>query len=66
MYNPKCIYLNRGNHESINLTKLYGFEGEVLSKYCYKTFSLFINTFKYLSLGHIISKKILVLHGGLF
>lgn len=34
IYDPKCIYLNWGNHESLGLTKMYGFEGEVLHKYC--------------------------------
>lgn len=33
MLNPKCIFLNRGNHESRELNKTYGFEGEVLKKY---------------------------------
>lgn len=35
--NPKCMYLNRGNHEGKNMNKLYGFEGEVKHKYCEKT-----------------------------
>ena len=26
---PKHLHLNRGNHESVNMNKLYGFEGEV-------------------------------------
>ena len=64
--NPKCMYLNRGNHESLNLTKMYGFEGEVKKKYCDLTYSLFIHSFKYLPLAHIINDKVLVLHGGLF
>lgn len=31
---PKAMHLTRGNHEAKNMNKLYGFEGEVLHKYC--------------------------------
>eukprot|EP00959_Pyramimonas_sp_CCMP1952_P106855 2233798-Pyramimonas_sp.AAC.3 len=30
---PAAIYMTRGNHESKNMNKIYGFEGEVKSKY---------------------------------
>ena len=63
---PNCIFLNRGNHESKNLTKMYGFEGEVLAKYDSPTYALFTHVFNYLPLGHIINKKVMVVHGGLF
>lgn len=29
LLNPKCMYLNRGNHESLDLNAMYGFSGEV-------------------------------------
>ena len=64
--NPNCIFLNRGNHENTDMNKMYGFEGEVLAKYESLTFSLFVHMFNHLPLGHIIDKKILILHGGLF
>jgi serine/threonine-protein phosphatase 5 len=66
LLDPTCIYLNRGNHENPDLNKMYGFEGEVLAKYCAKTFQLFKHVFYALSLAHVINKKVLVLHGGLF
>ena len=43
---PKCLYLNRGNHEARELNTMYGFEGEVVSKYCSDTFMLFLDLFK--------------------
>jgi serine/threonine-protein phosphatase 5 len=64
--NSKCIYLNRGNHENPDLNKMYGFEGEVLAKYCSLTFSLFKNLFYSLPLAHLVNQKVLILHGGLF
>ena len=63
---PKCIYLNRGNHENPDMNKMYGFEGEVLAKYCADTFIVFKNVFYALPLAHCLNKKVLVLHGGLF
>ena len=45
---------------------MYGFEGEVLAKYDSPTYALFMHVFNYLPLGHIINKKVLVVHGGLF
>ena len=64
--NPKSIFLNRGNHENADLNKLYGFEGEVKAKYCSHTFNHFTGLFNSLPLATLISKKVLVLHGGLF
>lgn len=36
--NPDSMHLTRGNHETINMNKMYGFEGEVLHKYDSQTF----------------------------
>jgi serine/threonine-protein phosphatase 5 len=63
---PKHMFMSRGNHESKNLNKLYGFEGEVKKKYDVKMYDLFSEVFCYLPIGHCINKKILVVHGGLF
>jgi len=30
IHDPACIYLTRGNHETKNMNKIYGFEGEVI------------------------------------
>lgn len=63
---PKHFFMSRGNHESKNLNKMYGFEGEVRHKYDVKTYELFSELFCYLPIGHCINNKILVVHGGLF
>ena len=63
---PKHFYLARGNHESRNLNKIYGFEQEVLSKYDSTVYEAFIRFFFSLPLAHCINKEILVVHGGLF
>ncbi|OZJ04722.1 hypothetical protein BZG36_01783 [Bifiguratus adelaidae] len=63
---PNYFFLARGNHETDNMNKVYGFEGEVKAKYSEMMFKLFSETFNALPLAHVIQEKILVVHGGLF
>uniref|UniRef100_A0A1I7ZIE5 protein-serine/threonine phosphatase n=1 Tax=Steinernema glaseri TaxID=37863 RepID=A0A1I7ZIE5_9BILA len=63
---PRHFYMSRGNHESDVMNKMYGFEGEVKSKYNAQMAELFTELFNYLPLCHVINRKILVCHGGLF
>ncbi len=58
--------LSRGNHESENMNKMYGFEGEVKAKYTANMAELFTEVYNWLPLSHCINKKVLVMHGGLF
>ncbi|TVY46517.1 Serine/threonine-protein phosphatase T [Lachnellula cervina] len=63
---PKSFFLNRGNHETDDMNKVYGFEGECKAKYNERTFKLFSESFSALPLATLIGSKYLVLHGGLF
>ncbi|KAJ3119565.1 Serine/threonine-protein phosphatase 5 [Physocladia obscura] len=63
---PSCIYLSRGNHETDDMNKVYGFEGEVKAKYSDVMFKLFSEIFNAVPLGNLIGGKIFVIHGGLF
>ena len=63
---PKNFFLNRGNHESINMNKIYGFANEVSIKYDKNTYQYFNLLFCSLPLAHCVNRKILILHGGLF
>lgn len=66
VYNPKCMHLTRGNHETKNMNKLYGFEGEVVAKYDGNTYDLFADIFCHMPLVYVINSKVMVCHGGLF
>ncbi|MCP9262459.1 Serine/threonine-protein phosphatase 5 [Dirofilaria immitis] len=63
---PEHFFMSRGNHESDVMNKMYGFEGEVKSKYTSQMADFFTEIFDYLPLCHLINNKIFVCHGGLF
>jgi serine/threonine-protein phosphatase 5 len=63
---PNHFYMSRGNHETKNLNKLYGFFGEVKHKYDNNVYNLFSSLFQTLPISHCINKKVFVTHGGLF
>ena len=66
LLHPTGMYLTRGNHETRNMNKMYGFDGEVKYKYNEKTLAVFAETFQWLPLCAVISKKVFVVHGGIF
>lgn len=63
---PQHIHLNRGNHETDAMNKVYGFEGECKAKYNERVFKIFSESFSLLPLACLVQDKYLVLHGGLF
>jgi serine/threonine-protein phosphatase 5 len=73
---PDAIHLTRGNHESQNMNKIYGFEGEVKAKYSREiVFRLFTELFQSLPLAYVLDgtvdgsvdgRRAFVVHGGLF
>jgi len=62
---PAAVFLNRGNHELIEANLIYGFAGECMKKYDEYLFDLFSESFRKLSLCHLINKEIFCCHGGL-
>jgi serine/threonine-protein phosphatase 2A catalytic subunit len=63
---PNRIHLLRGNHESRQITQVYGFYDECVRKYGSEAiWKSFTDLFDYLPLAAVIDEQILCLHGGL-
>lgn len=63
---PLSVFLLRGNHETKNMNKIYGFEGEVKAKYDMPMMDVFTEIFRYLPLCATLNNKVIIMHGGLF
>lgn len=62
---PKQMHVNRGNHETDNMNKMFGFSDEVKHKHGPKPMSMFSELFAQLPLLTLINDEYLVMHGGL-
>jgi serine/threonine-protein phosphatase 5 len=62
---PSALHMHRGNHETKNMNRIYGFEGEIKHKYDDQVMKLFTKFFQTLPLASVLESKVFVAHGGL-
>ena len=68
---PEAVSINRGNHENIEMNRRHadhggGFYDEVNGKYDANVFMMFEQLFEALPIATVVSKKVFVVHGGLY
>ena len=54
IFNTNIFHMTRGNHETIAMNSMYGFEGECEKKYNKTVFKLFTEMFNYLPIAYVI------------
>jgi len=63
---PQRVFILRGNHETRQITQVYGFYDECLRKYGNASvWKSFTDLFDYLPLTALVNEQIFGLHGGL-
>eukprot|EP01084_Bolivina_argentea_P003987 7558_1 len=64
---PARVTILRGNHESRQISQIYGFYDECLAKYNGKTtaWKVFCDLFDYIPISALVNEQILCFHGGL-
>ncbi|CDO93308.1 unnamed protein product [Kluyveromyces dobzhanskii CBS 2104] len=62
---PDNFFMLRGNHESANVTKMYGFYDECKRRLSTKSWKMFVDVFNTLPFAAIIQDKIFCVHGGI-
>lgn len=62
---PDNFFLLRGNHESANVTRMYGFYDECKRRLSTKCWKLFVDVFNSLPFAATIQDKIFCVHGGI-
>ncbi|HEY0088963.1 MAG TPA: metallophosphoesterase, partial [Candidatus Lokiarchaeia archaeon] len=63
---PQSVYILKGNHETFEMNKSYGFFNDFINKFKdYSKFNLILSVYRVLPYCAIINKLILCLHGGI-
>ncbi|DBA01063.1 TPA: hypothetical protein N0F65_002673, partial [Lagenidium giganteum] len=61
---PAHVHINRGNHEEMNITQVFGFMRECVTKYDFAVYELICESFRWLPLATLLDERVLVIHAG--
>eukprot|EP01063_Lacrimia_lanifica_P027151 TRINITY_DN3773_c0_g1_i6.p1 TRINITY_DN3773_c0_g1~~TRINITY_DN3773_c0_g1_i6.p1 ORF type:complete len:1149 (+),score=354.23 TRINITY_DN3773_c0_g1_i6:54-3500(+) len=62
---PKAVFINRGNHEDVDMNMYYGFADEAREKYGTAFYKLCVELFTYLPYATTLNENVVIMHGGL-
>ena len=62
---PKTFFMIRGNHETEEISTVYGLRDECVRRYSFDLYNVFLSTFDCMPFAAIVSKTIFCVHGGI-
>lgn len=62
---PTTIFLLRGNHETEDISTVYGLRDECIRRYNFSLYSSFLRVFDGMPFGAIVGQKMFCVHGGI-
>jgi serine/threonine-protein phosphatase PP1 catalytic subunit len=62
---PTTVFLLRGNHETEDISTVYGLRDECIRRYNFSLYSSFLRVFDAMPFGAIVAQKIFCVHGGI-
>lgn len=62
---PENFFLLRGNHETKDISSIYGFFDECKRRYNIKLYKHFVDLFNCMPIAALIDERILCMHGGI-
>ena len=65
LLNPTSFFMIRGNHETEEISTVYGLRDECIRRYSFDMYTKFLSVFDSLPFAAVVNEKIFCVHGGI-